>query len=77
MGFPPKIICPNPNCGYKGHADEKAKASSLTQLVLLALALGGLAVHPVMAIITGAALLIYSCQGKILFCPKCKVQVQS
>jgi hypothetical protein len=30
-----KIICPNPNCGYKGYAKKKAKGSMIVFLFLL------------------------------------------
>ena len=53
------MVCPNPNCGYRGPAASKPKGSRVVLVILMAL-----------LILPG---LIYGmlCSGRTYYCPEC------
>jgi hypothetical protein len=59
-----EIICPNPNCGYRGKPAKKSKGSTLIGLILL-----------LFGILPGV---IYFIFGKKTYyiCPKCGIQIR-
>jgi len=59
-----EIICPNPNCGYKGKPEIKTRGSSLVGIVLLLLWL-----------IPGVLYLIFY-KKTYYICPKCGTQIR-
>jgi hypothetical protein len=59
------IICPNPNCGYKGKAKTQARGSRLMALILLAC-----------CVLPGILYLLFF-QGYRYSCPKCGMQLAS
>ena len=61
----PFIICPNPNCGYRGPACEQAKGSTVALVILLLLWL-----------LPGVLYAIFCCIGSRLHCPQCGVHIR-
>ena len=58
------IICPNPNCGYRGPGKKQAKGSlGVALLLLFLLVLPGL-----------IYMVVYS--GSIIVCPQCGMKVR-
>lgn len=65
LGINKNIICPNPNCGFKGPAQRKARGSILIGFVLLCF-----------FILPG--LLYFMFKGGYRYsCPKCGMQISS
>lgn len=65
LGSNKNIICPNPNCGYKGTAKRKARGSALVGLILLCF-----------FILPG--LLYFMFKGGYRYtCPQCGMQISS
>jgi hypothetical protein len=61
----PFIICPNPNCGYRGPACKQAKGSVVVLIILL-----------LMWLLPGILYAIFCCIGSRLLCPQCGVHVR-
>jgi hypothetical protein len=59
-----EIICPNPNCGYKGKPKVILTGSSLVSIILLLLGLW-----------PGILYNIF-CRKRILVCPKCGIKIR-
>jgi len=58
------IICPNPNCGYRGFSNRRANGSMVLAVILLLLWL-----------VPGILYLIF-CGGYSLWCPQCNQKVR-
>ena len=58
-----KMICPNPNCGYKGRSKRKARGSIIIALILLCF-----------FIFPGIIYLIFT-SGYRYYCPECGLQI--
>ena len=59
------IICPNPNCGYQGLPEKRARGSTLGLILLL-----------LFCLVPGILYLLFK-SGYNYFCPKCGTQVRS
>lgn len=59
----PKLICPNPNCGYKGNPRKKARGSILVGLILCCFFL-----------LPGILYFMFK-GGYRYYCPNCGIQV--
>ncbi|WP_337746931.1 hypothetical protein [Victivallis vadensis] len=59
-----KIICPNPNCGYRGKGKVDGRKSGCLLIVLLCL-----------GIVPGIIYLLWSGKKGIV-CPKCGMRIQ-
>lgn len=86
------IICPNPNCGFRGGGTKKRKASTGISLLLILLWLGfgllygfellcGFDHHPAAWVASVAAFLAWLGNtifghGKYLLCPRCGVRAR-
>lgn len=57
------IICPNPNCGYKGQPKREGKGSAIVLIVLLCF------------FILPGILYAFACGGARIKCPKCGLQL--
>ena len=58
-----QIICPNPNCGYKGFAREEKRGSTALGIVLL-----------IFFLIPGILYFIFR-SGYRYYCPQCGMQI--
>jgi hypothetical protein len=82
-----QIICPSPNCGYKGIAKQVARASRLVAVALLLLFLfEGVLAAPAapLPLLTRSLLFVLPLilymiifRGYKYYCPKCGIQVGS
>ncbi len=57
------IICPNPNCGYRGKPRRKARGSAIVAIVLLCI-----------FVLPGLLYMIFM-SGYRYYCPNCGLQV--
>ena len=63
MPAPETIICPNPNCGYRGAPRRESRGSCLIAVLLLCL-----------GIVPGVLYLVIM-SGHRYYCPRCGLQI--